>query len=104
MIKLLANVRVPKSAVIMAAVANAAETLGFLTTTVTSGNDSLHMVGSKHYSDEALDFRTHDLTRANAEKLCAVALLRLGAGYQGFVENPGTPNEHLHIEYDPKGA
>jgi hypothetical protein len=102
MIKLLETVKVPKSLVILAAVSNAATIIGILTTIVTSGNDSVHMKGSKHYTDEALDFRTHDLLPAEKDDLCALALHRLGEGYQGFIEDRGGPNEHLHIEWDPK--
>ena len=62
MIRFKTSVVCPKSAIIIAAVANAREELGLGQTYVTSMNDSVHMRGSRHYQDEAVDFRTRDLT------------------------------------------
>ena len=100
MIRILGSVKVPKSLIILAAVTNAAYDLG-ISVTLTSGNDSTHMPGSKHYTDEALDFRTHGYDLARSTQWKTLSLQRLGAAYQGWVEHPGLPNEHMHIEYDP---
>lgn len=101
MIRLISTVRVPKSLIILAAVANAAELLNIKLVVVTSGNDGQHMPASKHYTNDALDFRTRHIERGLKLKLKTDALQRLGAGYQAILEDVEGDNEHLHIEYDP---
>lgn len=101
MIKLKTGVS-PRNLYIMAAVANAAQALQ-LNVTVTAGNDGQHMKGSKHYSYEALDVRSKDFPSSKAKAdFLATVMARLGDQYQGFLELPNTPNEHFHIEFDPK--
>ena len=70
---------------------------------ITSASDGTHMVGSKHYRDEALDLRTRDL-KSDANKKAVREMLqhKLGGDYDVLLENLGTPNEHIHIEWDPK--
>jgi hypothetical protein len=71
------------------------------TTVITSGNDGKHKVGSKHYLGEALDFRTktvglaRQLVQAIWEKLNPI-------GFDVLFEDEKGPNEHMHVEYDPK--
>lgn len=90
------SVRCPKSAIIIAAAHNARELLGLSGPTyVTSMNDSVHMRGSKHYTDNAVDFRTRDLTAADVQRWAAYIRTRLGKGYDVLIEK-----DHLHIEYD----
>lgn len=102
MIKVLANVR-PKSLVIAAAIINAATTLGLVEDMViTHGRDGKHKAGSKHYSDNALDFRTHHVTGPQSLALIAEVARRLGPDYDVLLEDEGTPNEHGHAEHDPK--
>lgn len=90
---------------------------------ITSGSDS-HTTGL-HPLGKALDFRTHDLYYLDENRLFLllelVSLISSGlAGpsritsvsgntytfrgplYDVLLENFGEPNEHLHIEYDPK--
>lgn len=102
MIRVKASV-LPKSLVILAAVANAAHARE-IDVTVTSGNDSRHMDGSRHYQDRALDVRSKApfTTLADKRQFLAEVLARLGPDYQGLLEAAGTPNEHFHIEHDPK--
>ena len=71
--------------------------------TITSANDSKHMKGSKHYTYEAIDIRSKNFPskRAKQEFLTSV-LLRLGPGYEMFLEHEGKVNEHFHLEHDPK--
>ncbi len=95
------NTVVPKTVIIAVALINAANVLDFPDMWVTSGNDSVHMKGSKHYTDEALDFRTHHLPKGDAEVLKISVQQRLGRDYQCILEDLGGPNEHLHIEFDP---
>lgn len=70
---------------------------------VTSANDSKHMKGSLHYVGQALDFRTHyqalnglEIGLRNEIKEC------LGPDFDVVLEGVATPNEHIHIEWDPK--
>lgn len=105
MITLKNSVRVPASARIIVAVSNAAALLGIKDTYVSSGNDSMHGPESKHFSDEAVDFRTKTIADvATKEKLRKAVLARLGPDYQAILEDLGGENEHLHVEYDPRAT
>ena len=98
MIKFALTVRVPKSAIIVAAVGNAAAGLALPGDVyVTSGNDGVHRDGSRHYTDEALDFRTRRLTVAQQEAWVVSIRRRLGPEYQAILET-----DHLHVEWDPR--
>lgn len=101
-LKFKAGVKVPRVCVIAAAAVNAANQceLG-MELVVTSGNDSLHMRGSRHYVDEALDFRTKTFSKVDKAAWIAAFKKRLGPAYQIILEGEGTPNEHLHVEFDP---
>lgn len=69
---------------------------------VTSANDSTHKQGSKHYTGEALDFRTKNAPGlAKGIYLKAVAEL-YPLGFDVLFEGVGTENEHIHLEWDPK--
>ena len=101
MIKLKSTVK-HANLVILAAAANAWEMLqlpGDLW--VTSGNDSKHMAGSKHFSNEALDFRTKSLSTDQKHNWKEAIQARLGSKYQCILEFENQANEHLHCEYDP---
>ena len=71
------------------------------TMTITSCNDSQHKVGSKHYDGNAVDLRTKtvglapQLVQAIKDKLKPL-------GFDVLLEGYKTPNEHCHIEYDPR--
>lgn len=69
---------------------------------VTSANDGKHMVGSKHGTGEAIDLRTHDWP--TEVKLRFVEKLRacLTAEFDLLFEDQDGPNEHVHVEFDPK--
>lgn len=81
---------------------------------ITSGNDGIHMEGSKHYRGEALDFRTKNIGKSwytpedtRERKLALVEDIKLALGgqmreFDVLLEGLGTDNEHLHVEYDPK--
>lgn len=101
-LKFKATVIVPKSCIIAVAFLNTVHELNIEDDMlVTSGNDSTHMAGSKHYSDNALDFRTKQLTSGEKHELIAALTHRLGNDYDLILEDEGGPNEHLHVEYDP---
>ena len=97
LIKLKSTVVVPKVVVICCAVVNAANVLGLPDMLVTSGNDSEHMPGSKHYEDKALDFRTRHLLPFDKTALAAEVRRRLGPDYDVVLEA-----DHLHVEHDVK--
>lgn len=69
---------------------------------ITSANDSKHKSNSKHYSDEAIDIRSKHLP-SEVNKTQVIDKLRdlLGNGYDIILEAEGTPNEHIHCEFDP---
>lgn len=67
---------------------------------VTSAIDSTHTRSSEHYTGCAVDLRTRDLP----DKAKAVRDLKdaLGDDYDVILEAEGLPNEHCHVEFDPK--
>ena len=95
-----ANVR-PRNLWIMAALSRIPAPVKVIT--VTAGKDGKHMVGSKHYEGDALDIRTKNFpSRASKEAFALALRLELGPAYQVIFEAAGTPDEHLHVEFDPK--
>jgi len=66
---------------------------------ITSANDSNHAKDSRHYTDEALDLRTHNFRNPGHVALF-VRLLekRLGPQFTVIVEDIGTENEHVHVQ------
>lgn len=69
---------------------------------ITSANDSTHSATSWHYKGRALDFRVHNYA---GDKVALAAEIKadLGPNFDVVLEALGTGNEHLHVEYDPKG-
>ena len=101
MLKVLSTVR-PRSLFIAAAIINSATELNLIVDMfITCGNNGKHMVISKHYSDEALDFRSKHLNKVDKQRLIKEVARRLGEKYQVFIEDAGKENEHIHAEYDP---
>lgn len=93
----------PPSLVIAAALINAATVLELdADMWITSANDSTHMKGSKHYSDEAIDFRTKHLSKGDKVALLTELRRRLGKHYDVILEEEGKANEHGHAEHDPE--
>ena len=82
--------------VLVAAAANVAEILG-KTVRITSGTDGKHMVGSKHYSMEAIDCKPDDWEHGNRQEFAEALRARLGQDYDVVVEDT-----HIHAEYDPE--
>ena len=92
----------PRSLTLVAAIANVSHDYAW-DVTITSGNDSKHKKGSKHYTDEAIDIRSKNFPNKRAKQdFMAAVLLRLGPGYDMILESEGQPNEHVHLEWDPK--
>jgi hypothetical protein len=71
---------------------------------VTSGNDSRHKKGSRHYSDEAIDLRCNNLADDHCRRIADTLQRDLGPDYfVDFERFPKAPaNDHIHVEYDPR--
>lgn len=69
---------------------------------ITSANDSNHRVGSLHYKGKALDFRLNSLAVGDRIAVVGEVAVLLGDDFDVLHESEGTPNEHLHVEFDPK--
>lgn len=103
LLKFQSGVKVPWVCIIAGAAINAANVLGLkVDMLVTSGNDKVHARGSKHYTDEALDFRTKHLLPADKLAFRNAVKGRLGRDFDVILEDENGPNEHLHVEHDPK--
>jgi|GEM_PF-2371377 hypothetical protein len=76
---------------------------------VTSANDSQHMTGSRHFSDEALDWRTkgpwENSMRSRAKKLQFRKRFAelLGDRFTVMLEGTGKAHEHLHSQVKKGG-
>lgn len=94
----------PRAVVILAAVANEAARLNKpAEVVITSVTDGKHKTGSLHYTGAAVDVRSKNFHSHDDKVLFLQRLLdRLGPEYEGFLEAENTPNEHFHVEYDPK--
>lgn len=69
--------------------------------TVTSANDS--HTDKLHPKGLAFDVRTKDMNAEQKSQVFAHANLVLNPlGFDLVFENPGGPNEHIHIEFDLK--
>lgn len=101
MLKVLGKVQ-PKSLTIAAAIVNAGIELALPDMVITHGRDGKHTtIDSKHYTDEALDFRTKHLSFVDKQLLVVAVRRRLGEDYDVLLEDAGTNNEHGHAEHDP---
>ena len=66
---------------------------------ITSANDATHSETSRHYTNEALDFRVHHLPTDDARRGFVAALrAELGPAFTVLYESPGTPNAHVHVQ------
>lgn len=70
--------------------------------TITSGNDSQHAKDSRHYRDEAIDLRTHNIRTAKRGFLREYLEAKLNGAWPGkfrvLHEYPNTDSEHLHVQ------
>ena len=76
-----------------------------LSPVITSGSDSVHMRQSLHAIGQALDYRTKHiplLTKDFVIKTIKKILEPLG--FDVLLRDAGKDNEHLHIEFQPKGT
>lgn len=66
---------------------------------ITSANDSGHMAGSRHYTDEAIDVRSKTFASTAAKlRFRRDFEAALGASFRVLLEGPGTDNEHFHAQ------
>ncbi len=73
------------------------EALGIEFVVTDVGGDAPGRVrNSKHFSGEAFDFRTRDMTKAQREKAATSLQAALGTDYFVLVES-----DHIHVEFDP---
>ena len=70
--------------------------------TITSAADGEHSgPADPHHTGEAFDLRTHDLTAAQKSLLLhdlQTDLYREPRQFYAFMEAPGAPNEHVHVQ------
>lgn len=67
------------------------------------GMDGVHSANSLHYALRAVDVRTHNFPDVQSKHEFILSLqAELGKDYDLVLEDLGTPNEHLHVEFDPK--
>lgn len=77
--------------------------LGLTEAVLASGSDGKHKRASLHYDGFAFDLRTHNIPPERLMTVYSFIKTRLLLdGYDVVLEDQGTPNEHIHIEYDPK--
>ena len=68
---------------------------------ITSGSDGTHMVGSKHYEGDALDYRLRNCTPRARPAIRTAVANRLSDCYDVVLSGTGSAPV-LHVEYDPK--
>lgn len=63
---------------------------------ITSAGDEPHGRKSRHYSGDALDYRTRDIPQETLSQIRHELMKRLGPDFDVVLEK-----SHLHLEYDP---
>jgi len=92
------SVIAPGGFVILAAIQLTVESLGH-DLTITSGTDGEHSgPNDPHHRGEAYDIRTNDLTDKEAVLEQIQKNLYGEEHFFAFIEDPGTPNEHIHCQ------
>lgn len=69
---------------------------------ITCGSNGKHSRASKHYSGNALDYRSRHLLESEKDIVLRDLKASLGKDYDAILEAQNTDNEHFHVEYDPK--
>lgn len=71
--------------------------------TITSVNDSVHMENSLHNVGRAFDIRSKTMSKDEKSHFLNELISELKPlGFDVILENDGSVNEHIHVEYDPK--
>lgn len=68
--------------------------------TVTSVCEGTHMPTSLHYDGRAFDVRTLTFTPATVQNIVGDLKRALGPDFDVVLE--GSPQPHIHVEFDPK--
>ena len=68
------------------------------TITYTSINDSTHVKGSRHYTNEALDLRSKNFRREHKPLFREHLQSRLGPQFTVLLEHEGGTDEHYHVQ------
>ena len=68
---------------------------------ITSCNDSKHSDASLHYQGRAFDFRTKTY-KFDKQALIQEIRAALGEEFDVLLEDEDGPNQHAHVEYDPR--
>lgn len=79
-----------------------AKAKGFPAPLVTSGNDSEHSRGSKHFSNDAIDIRCNSangMTKSKCISYVQSMKAALGPRYDVIYEDYGNSNSHIHISF-----
>ena len=89
----------PAGFAILSALQQTAESLE-LGLTITSACDGNHSGPTDpHHSGEAFDIRSHDFTNDQKQLILTRVMAVLGWDhFYGFLEAPGTDNEHFHFQ------
>ena len=67
--------------------------------TITSARDGTHSgPNDPHHFGNAFDIRTHGLSPGVAQALLDHLIHTLGARFYAFIEYPGLPEEHIHVQ------
>lgn len=93
------NVIAPAGYLILDALKAASRKLG-QDLTITSGTDGVHSgPGDPHHLGNAYDVRSHDFAPDVKAQVLSTVMADLGwQHFYGFVEAPGTENEHYHFQ------
>lgn len=93
------DVMAPGGFRILSALDCAAETLGIIIR-VTSGTDGCHSgQADPHHRGDAYDFGSHEFTETTKQRILDEAMEILNfEHFYGFLESPGTANEHFHFQ------
>lgn len=67
--------------------------------TVTSITDGKHSRRSRHYLGLAADLRTNDISELNTDIILMQLIEQLPEFYI-VLENKGTPDEHIHMQFN----
>jgi hypothetical protein len=71
--------------------------------TITSVTDGKHGPRSLHPSGNAVDIRSKSIIPSSEKRrILDICKYRLGKNYDMILECEGKPNEHFHLEFDPK--
>lgn len=69
---------------------------------ITCGINGVHSPGSLHYTGNAVDFGVHNIAAEVRSEVHQAIKNALQTDFDVIWEKVGTPEEHFHVEYQPK--